>query len=1523
MNTPRPLVIGGKVTDMQLTFDALYEASPKPRVVKQSETKQSVTESAFNSLYDASPIPKIVKDKLNDSAFLNTSMGSANNPNTSLQDTSRGRSAWLTNLQCNKDKEGFLTPLSLHPVSCNSTQHSESLCERKNLVAPNDGIVERVDGELKQNCEENVPIDEYEVEGDPSSPLRKSPQRNLSPVFYWEKARADAIRQKSNLVYRHTVLSPTSFASTDQSDDSGDEDNDVSEAPTTDFVSPKKVPKSAIFKMMKNDSTNSVNEMQDSILDTSKDSMVLEPSKSKIPREKIQLKSFDSFLGDESLEMDSSNNDSPLDMNNRVLKSKHFESALVFGVKIDSKQLNNNTVENVEKSDDEGSDEISDVGDVHHKQDLQSETIPNDAASEERINSKPMNEIDDISKNCSDENHSDLNDVEINDYNNENELPIKMNLNKILDDGSDSDEIPDQSVSFENSAKYSDEYQSTTKNIEDEEEDDEFEIGEEPPHVTHLPIHMKSRAKHLNVETDDVITPLNTKRDRRRPRSLKDHLHLDDITSTNRESHKKSVQKRQSEANPDNSKTRVVLPDETNSDSDDNKNNFDFDETENNLDSDDSEHNFSIIGASKPSSKVQALSSISKNKIPKDPRQSLKTVKSSQKRSDKSSNRTLKENTRMKNTGTVNTTGRFESPTKRRSLRNVKSATKSKGVTRVGESMASDEDSEDKNENIASNGSKWKNNHEATHKDSEEALEVKETLLNWYIVPSRSTIKIQGDRLSDGQLWSSGNIRSRVNSQTVKNASGSLYKISGKMNTQASIEHGFPSIYIHDFLQGIPVNWRSLIRSNPVKAEKTKRILVSNINDTKKASPMISTSDLKKTRSGRMVKPQLAWWTGQRVKYCAGADTVEIVQESANSLVGTPNISFTQDKRQKRLREKHVQNIMNQSRRSNNQSQSIIEWSSSSDSDSKDNEGISEEMSSSKSETEDSSGEIDSNFRSVKKLNNSKRLDRQSEHHSQTDEILTVNKKKSPYSYEKKSRRSHTKAEMEFSNLIDSPKNSKRSLAKVYENQSNTAGSKNKKKAQTKRNSKNTCNYHPENNTVDASINIKISNSNINVSGYNLAEDITKMIDDRRSKRLQQQTKGRKTCYTKAKIEKENTSGSNNFELHDDYNVKTPLVRRPQRGSKTEARERIFAWSIPDSPFSPEYLMLKTKRNRNISKKVIKYDDTLESDVEKDHNFSSLKPCLINSKPKRKSSEHKDKSAMKVREKVRFDTISNKERSHRRTRTRSNKSRPLKEQNDSAQQVSNTAEDGKDIWNEEETERLYRAVKSIPATRSMFWHEVAKKVGSSKSAEHCQEFYQGQGAIVAHPSKHHKKVPAPKEKKEVGQLTGKAGTMKRKRQLRELMEEHDKAYEEDMFEATPFKKKKIIQIPNLDESDDDFDNLDSGLTPGEKYRTPKAGIPARLLRSERRTPHSSMPTPAFLKSVNRYNADLYINKLKNARKGRAIHRYGKEHIERQSQSDDTSVKLDMNRPIFDEDDHMEENANDSDQQADYYYSDDD
>ncbi|NXQ43052.1 M18BP protein, partial [Catharus fuscescens] len=125
-------------------------------------------------------------------------------------------------------------------------------------------------------------------------------------------------------------------------------------------------------------------------------------------------------------------------------------------------------------------------------------------------------------------------------------------------------------------------------------------------------------------------------------------------------------------------------------------------------------------------------------------------------------------------------------------------------------------------------------------------------------------------------------------------------------------------------------------------------------------------------------------------------------------------------------------------------------------------------------------------------------------------------------------------------------------------------------------------------------------------------------------------------------------------------------------------------------------------------------------------------------------------------------------------------------------------------WSEKELQKLHRAIAALPKHRSGFWQDVAMAVGS-RSAQECQGRYleeqQGKGSKQqprkATAGKSEQKGTSilpfcldPADKKEAV-ITAKVGTLKRKQQMREFLEQLPKDNHEDVFTATPFQSRRV------------------------------------------------------------------------------------------------------------------------------------
>ncbi|NWR05313.1 M18BP protein, partial [Paradoxornis webbianus] len=121
-------------------------------------------------------------------------------------------------------------------------------------------------------------------------------------------------------------------------------------------------------------------------------------------------------------------------------------------------------------------------------------------------------------------------------------------------------------------------------------------------------------------------------------------------------------------------------------------------------------------------------------------------------------------------------------------------------------------------------------------------------------------------------------------------------------------------------------------------------------------------------------------------------------------------------------------------------------------------------------------------------------------------------------------------------------------------------------------------------------------------------------------------------------------------------------------------------------------------------------------------------------------------------------------------------------------------------WSEKELQKLHRAVVLLPKHSSGFWQDVAMAVGS-RSAHECQgkflEEQQGRGSkqqprktTSGKPEQKDGSCLDPADKKEAV-ITARVGTLKRKQQMREFLEQMPKDNYDDVFTATPFQSRRV------------------------------------------------------------------------------------------------------------------------------------
>ncbi|XP_071972081.1 mis18-binding protein 1 [Engystomops pustulosus] len=246
-------------------------------------------------------------------------------------------------------------------------------------------------------------------------------------------------------------------------------------------------------------------------------------------------------------------------------------------------------------------------------------------------------------------------------------------------------------------------------------------------------------------------------------------------------------------------------------------------------------------------------------------------------------------------------------------------------------------------------------------------------------------------------------------------------------------------------------------------------------------------------------------------------------------------------------------------------------------------------------------------------------------------------------------------------------------------------------------------------------------------------------------------------------------------------------------------------------------------------------------------------------------------------------------------------------------------------WTEKEVERLYKAVAALPKHKKGFWLDVAMSVGS-RSAEQCQEKYLEKQQIKASKAPPKKKAGSSKKKQESGgkekeavKITAKVGTLKRKQQMREFLDQIQKDDHDDLFSATPFQSKRV-KLPTFRANhEDDVFQLEN-INP----TTPSSSVFPLAY-----TPQCEHITPGMMGSINRSDNDKFVYRMQKGIKQDKLTSWG--HLNNRTDllshtptsrrtpfskkgSKDTSVI----GKLFKRDDGV---PSDEEEEKDYYFSD--
>ncbi|XP_056332865.1 mis18-binding protein 1 [Danio aesculapii] len=243
----------------------------------------------------------------------------------------------------------------------------------------------------------------------------------------------------------------------------------------------------------------------------------------------------------------------------------------------------------------------------------------------------------------------------------------------------------------------------------------------------------------------------------------------------------------------------------------------------------------------------------------------------------------------------------------------------------------------------------------------------------------------------------------------------------------------------------------------------------------------------------------------------------------------------------------------------------------------------------------------------------------------------------------------------------------------------------------------------------------------------------------------------------------------------------------------------------------------------------------------------------------------------------------------------------------------NEQDDGK--WTEEELQKLHESVNSLPKHQSGYWAHVAYVVGT-RSAEECHERYNAHQRKNKIPRQRVSKKPAATEEpgKEVVEITAKAGTLKRRHQMRHFLDHMPKDDHDDVFNSSPMHNKQIkLPVFAANGDDEDFSQLQNPQTPSSSMST------------SAKTPQCLHISPGMLGSINKNNLDKYIFHLQKNQKGR---KRNKKSAQMEKLTPTPAVRKTLKRCVAQDDDFvvwnmlsdkdMPSRDDDSDEEDDYF-----
>nr|XP_055028535.1 mis18-binding protein 1 isoform X1 [Misgurnus anguillicaudatus] len=773
-------------------------------------------------------------------------------------------------------------------------------------------------------------------------------------------------------------------------------------------------------------------------------------------------------------------------------------------------------------------------------------------------------------------------------------------------------------------------------------------------------------------------------------------------------------------------------------------------------------------------------------------------------------------------------------------------------------------------------------------------------LRDWVLKLLNKDLVVDGIRVDTKIPWHSSFITERISSNVLKTSSGRTYVLIGKMAKHPNAS--FPRWFLKKFLFGFPKLWRQYLNqflndhagsqisqkaNNSVRNSKARNQQTAKKSTSTQSKPQnhstspstptdsIQPDSAKVSRSGRIIKPPLQYWKGGRIIMDSDMN-VTVHEDYSTSVLSTPKKPLTPAK-SKTTKEQSIPETLRGGRRN----------------------------------TCSSEDEISVPMRKIKPHSKSQRTV-PTQANPLPAESTTLHKptraQKEPSGhtakqkcdvYKRPQRSSQRKKELneetcsplrsqvteKYTNNIGA-----NTLNTHFSTGEDVSSDEHRQKAKGKTQKRN----QGESRTDLSSDNSSLRRSSRICSRVQYSTDSNSSFASpdppRRTRRKGPADPKQLTKPPKAKplpsVSENSTSQEENYEPN--------IVRRSRRAKKTLQRnsDLIELPSDCDDEGRGQQgkkadVTLKKTRQRKVSQKT---------EIKTNRRLASLENVHVEDSEDEESVQRK---------------ISN--NSFKKSKVGKATGRSKKTETGHISMNQQEESDGK--WTEEELQKLHEAVNLLPKHKSGYWENVAYVVGT-RSAEECQEQYNAHQQSNRRPRKRAQKKPTTTEQPEkaIVEITAKAGTLKRRQQMRHFVDHMPKDDHDDVFASSPMQKRQIkLPVFSANGDEEDFSLLQDPQTP------------SCSMSSAVKTPQCLHISPGMLGSINKNNMDKYIYHLQKNKKGRKQDRKagpmdkltptptGRKALKRCVAEDEDFVVWNM---LSDKD--IPSRADDSDEEDDYF-----